>query len=144
MKNIGTGLLIFNVFVEWKWKNKRMKKKKETQLTDLNNKTERICPTKLESGVVIWAYPRGDGPCRGCRSGRKTLLQLLCCAGGIRWLWPCTQERLQHQHKQTMNACPAFKHTSTLSLKRGLQPSLAVLSISNNEMRHRFLLVGRS
>lgn len=30
---------------------------------------------------------------------RKTLPQLLCCADGIQWPWPCGQEKLQSQHR---------------------------------------------
>lgn len=38
-------------------------------------------------------YPRGGGPCKGFRSGRRSLPRLHCCAGGIRWPWPCTQDK---------------------------------------------------
>lgn len=80
-----------------KHKKQEQKKSKEQTLTVKAEVTLIRLSSTQECVLVIWPYPRGDGPYRGCRSVRRTLQQLLCCAVGIRWLWPCTQERLQSQ-----------------------------------------------
>lgn len=90
-------------------------------------------------------YPRDDGPCRGFQSGRRSLPRLLCCAAGIRWPWPCTQEHTsvptEDQDTQTSPQCR--KHFRPPSKTRTSPPApgdalhLAALIIHSDAISRR-------
>lgn len=77
------------------------------------------------------SYPRGDGPCRGFRSGRRSLPRLPCCAGGIRWPWPCTRDKNNFsagagqvtQRAKKMSGPPSETPTSIIRIGPRSSPS---------------------